>query len=167
MEKTAPFPSGEKSVESCHVSSCHGFSVPNTCSYTSQFSELDCGGGCNALSPPRREAPRIRDPKILLTYTLWMFWNSNLVDPTEWPQISLQNWDFGSILPFFPIENKKQNTEFAKFSSAQTPDLSVPKNRNRRKIAAFSNRKVLNRRFCCRNRRKIARKSKKKSQKNR
>ena len=45
--------------------------------------------------------------------------------------------------------------------------LSVPKNRNRRKIAAFSNRKVLNRRFCRRNRRKIARKSQKKSQKNR
>ena len=45
--------------------------------------------------------------------------------------------------------------------------LSVPKNRNRRKIAAFSNRKVLNRRFCHRNRRKIARKSRKKSQKNR
>ena len=43
--------------------------------------------------------------------------------------------------------------------------LSVPKNRNRRKIAAFSNRKVLNRRFCRRNRRKIARKSQKKSQK--
>ena len=39
--------------------------------------------------------------------------------------------------------------------------LSVPKNRNRRKIAAFSNRKVLNRRFCRRNRRKIARKSQK------
>ena len=45
--------------------------------------------------------------------------------------------------------------------------LSVPKNRNRRKIAAFSNRKVLNRSFCSRNRRKIARKSQKKSQKNR
>ena len=36
-----------------------------------------------------------------------------------------------------------------------------------RKIAAFSNRKVLNRRVCRRNRRKIARKSQKKSQKNR
>ena len=35
-------------------------------------------------------------------------------------------------------------------------DLSVPKNRNRRKIAAFSNRKVLNRRLCRRNRRKNA-----------
>ena len=46
-------------------------------------------------------------------------------------------------------------------------ELSVPKNRNCRKIAAFSNRKVLNRRFCCRNRRKIARKSQKKSQTNR
>ena len=41
------------------------------------------------------------------------------------------------------------------------------KNRNRRKTAAFSNRKVLNRRFCRRNRRKIARKSQNKSQKNR
>ena len=37
--------------------------------------------------------------------------------------------------------------------------LSVPKNRNRFEIAAFSNRKVLNRRLCRRNRRKIARKS--------
>ena len=36
------------------------------------------------------------------------------------------------------------------------PKLSVPRNRNRGKIAAFSNRKVLNRRFCRRNRRKIA-----------
>ena len=46
-------------------------------------------------------------------------------------------------------------------------NLSVPKNRNRRKIAAFSNPKVLNRRVCRRNRRKIAWKSQKKSQKNR
>ena len=40
-----------------------------------------------------------------------------------------------------------------------SPDLlSVPKSRNRRKIAVFSNRKVLNRRYCRRNQ---------KSQKNR
>ena len=42
--------------------------------------------------------------------------------------------------------------------------LSVPKNRNRRKIAAFSNRKVLNRRFC---RRKIAEKSPENRRRNR
>ena len=28
MKKIARFPSREQSVESCHVSSCHGFSVP-------------------------------------------------------------------------------------------------------------------------------------------
>ena len=39
--------------------------------------------------------------------------------------------------------------------------LSVQNNRNRRKIAAFSNPEVQNRKFYCRNRRKIARKSQK------
>ena len=49
--------------------------------------------------------------------------------------------------------------------SIRTPTLSVPKkNRNRRKIAAFSNRKVLNRRFC---RRKIAEKSPENRRRNR
>ena len=47
---------------------------------------------------------------------------------------------------------------FMCFFSFLTKRLSVPKNRNRRKIAAFSNRKVLNRRFCRRNRRKIRQK---------
>ena len=41
--------------------------------------------------------------------------------------------------------------------------LSIPKHRNRRKIAAFSNRKAQNRKLCRRNRRKMARKSQKKS----
>ena len=45
--------------------------------------------------------------------------------------------------------------------------LSVPKNRNRRKIASVFKSQSSNRKFYCRNRRKIARKSQKKSQKNR
>ena len=43
---------------------------------------------------------------------------------------------------------------FIEFIAPDRFCLSVPKNRNRRKIAAFSNRKVLNRRFCRKNRRK-------------
>ena len=50
------------------------------------------------------------------------------------------------------------------FSKPLILGLSVPKIAIGRKIAAFSNRKVPNRRFCRRNRRKIARKSQKKSQ---
>ena len=46
-------------------------------------------------------------------------------------------------------------------------DLSVPKNRNRRNIASVFKSQSTKCKFCCRNRRKIARKSKNKSQKNR
>ena len=44
-------------------------------------------------------------------------------------------------------------------SGKSVTSLASQKNRNRRKIAAFSNRKVLNRRFCRRNRRKMIQKS--------
>ena len=74
----------------------------------------------------------------------------------------LQTFFFG----FFPCVDLGALQVFqriAKGAGKKGAALSVPKNRNRRKIAAFSNRKVLNRRLCRRNRRKIARKSQKKS----
>ena len=43
----------------------------------------------------------------------------------------------------------------------QVKQLSVPKNRNRRKIAASLHRKVPKRRFCCRNRREFPKTSQK------
>ena len=37
VEKVARFTGGEKSAESCHVSGCHGFTVPNVLSFFRDF----------------------------------------------------------------------------------------------------------------------------------
>ena len=70
MEKNVRFPGGEKSVESRHVSGCHGFFGPEFCAlspcrksvFVAQMAVQDSQVGvyCNALSISR-SAQKSRD----------------------------------------------------------------------------------------------------------